>query len=573
MTDRVKFTYSSNINGNVVEVELPFRVLVLANLSGDERSKDIVENKAINVNRDSIGAVMTGLKCNVAINVPNKLTDEGSLLIEHDIRSMDDFRPESLSANIKELAQIREISGELYNILDNTGGEDSNYYELIKNSESLTPLFDYFEEIPEDIDDDSINFIITELDDRVSSQMDAILHHDDFVAMERVWRSIDFLCRQTNFSENCSIDLFNCSTEGMLEDFEDAPEIVSSKLYELIYAEEFGQYGGKPYSLVIVDELFGSTAQDVWLLQQLASIASMAHCPVLSGAKPQMFDVDSYAELPSIRDMQSLFEQPKYIKLNSLRENPDSRYLGLTVPGFLLRDKYNSDNNHLHYKEKMAKKSGFNGLWGNSAFAMASRFINSYAVTRWCIDSTGNPNGVVEGLQVDNKALGQLVPVQVMLTDKLVSDLNDHGFIPLSLHKADNIAAFYSANSLFKSSAADDTKQSELNDNIASQLPYLFIISRFAHYLKVMQREHLGSWINRSNIEKELNDWVKQYVSDMDNPAPNVRARRPLRKAKIRVTEIEGKDDWFSFNIELIPHLKYMGNSFSLSEAGKLEKN
>ena len=214
-------------------------------------------------------------------------------------------------------------------------------------------------------------------------------------------------------------------------------------------------------------------------------------------------------------------------------------------------------------------------LWGNSAFALATRLLDSFARYRWCLNVTGKDEGLVDGLSVsgvagDNMRTGK-IPTQILLTDKREAEVVAQGFIPLSVHKGDDTVAFYSAYSTYKISN-ENRDGSDLAERLGAQIPYLMIVSRISHYLKMMQREHIGSWKNRHDIDQELNNWLKQYVSDMDNPAPGVRGRRPLRRAEIKVREVEGKGDWYLTKIQITPHIKYMGTQFTLSETSKLEK-
>jgi type VI secretion system protein ImpC len=212
-------------------------------------------------------------------------------------------------------------------------------------------------------------------------------------------------------------------------------------------------------------------------------------------------------------------------------------------------------------------------LWGNSAFAFVPRLADSFARTRWCLNIAGDEFGKVEGLDLTTTG-ARVIPTEVLVTDRRESDLVRHGFLPLTVHKGVDTAAFYAAQSIQQ--VADDGEghaAAILSRKLGAQLPYLFIVSRLAHYIKMMQREHIGSWSNSADIERQVNEWLKQYISDMDNPAASVRARRPLRRARLSVREVEGKGDWYLLDLKVMPHLKYMGSSFTLSELGKLDKN
>ncbi|MFT6156551.1 MAG: type VI secretion system protein ImpC, partial [Neolewinella sp.] len=229
------------------------------------------------------------------------------------------------------------------------------------------------------------------------------------------------------------------------------------------------------------------------------------------------------------------------------------------------------------YKERFKKSD--TGPWGNAAFAFASRLIHSFATTRWCINISGDTHGKVEGLMMRDKqsraTSDQKIPTEILISDRRETELVNWGFLPLTVHKGANSAAFYSANSVQSKQLFPDTpagKKAAINNFLGSQISYLIIICRLSHYIKMMQREHIGTWKNRSEIHNELNDWLRQYVADMDSPTASVRARRPLRHAQVNVEEVEGKAGWYLVQLAVTPHLKYMGSSFTLKESGKLDK-
>ena len=403
--------------------------------------------------------------------------------------------------------------------------------------------------------------------------------YEDFMKMEAAWRSLDFLVSRVDFSENCEVDVLNISKQGVMDDFEDSPEVTQSAFYQLVYAAEFGQFGGKPYGVIIGNYEFTPKAFDVKLLQRIASVAAIAHLPFIGSASAEFFGITSYTGFSKLRDIKSLFDQPAYAKWNSFRDSPDSRYIGLTLPSFLLRQPDDITIGSIVYRETSGKNDR-NLLWGNSAYAFASRLTDSFAKYRWCLNITGHDSGQVQGLNIssttDNTMQAGKIPTQVLITDRRETEVVAQGFIPLSVHKGDDTAAFYSAYSTHITQSENNNSERSENDlsrRLSAQIPYLLIICRISHYIKMMQREHIGSWTNRREIDEGLNQWLKQYVSDMDNPAPGVRSRRPLRKAAIKVREVEGKGDWFLTNIEITPHLKFMGNSFTLKETSKLEKS
>ncbi|MFP7754273.1 type VI secretion system contractile sheath large subunit [Thermodesulfobacteriota bacterium B35] len=427
-----------------------------------------------------------------------------------------------------------------------------------------------------------VDEMIAEIDRKLSLQIDAILHHPDFQKLESAWRSLKYLVDNTDFRENIKLEMLNVSKEDLLDDFEDAPEIPKSGLYKTVYTAEYGQFGGQPYAAMIGNYEFGPGPQDIKLLQNIASVAAMAHAPFIAAAGPQFFDLDDFRELPNLKDLKSIFESPKYIKWQSFRESEDARYVGLTLPRFLLRLPYGPETMPL--KEFNYEEHVENGhdryLWGNTAFAFATRLTDSFAKYRWCANIIGPMGGgTVEDLPLHQyEAMGAVqtkIPTEVLISERREFELAEEGFIALTMRKGSDNAAFFSANSVQKPKffgISKEGKEAELNYKLGLQLPYMFVINRLAHYLKVIQRENIGTWKERSDLENELNKWISQYVTEMDNPPPIARSRRPLREAQVTVEDVEGEPGWYRVGLKVRPHFKYMGAFFTLSLVGKLDK-
>jgi type VI secretion system protein ImpC len=428
----------------------------------------------------------------------------------------------------------------------------------------------------------AVDEMIADLDQKLSRQVDTILHNKEFQQLESAWTSLKFLIDKTDFRENVKVEVMNVTKTDLLDDFEDAPEITKSGLYKLAYTQEYGQFGGKPYGLMVGNYEFGPSAPDIKLLQNLASVATMSHAPFVAAAGAQFFGIDSFTGLPNLKDLKSIFEMPQYIKWQSFRESEDSRNVALALPHFLLRIPYGPDTKPVKgfsYREDTTDGDG-GFLWGNAAFAFASRITDSFAKYRWCANIIGpQGGGAVEDLPVyQYEAMGELqtkIPTEVLISERREFELAEEGFVALTMRKGSDNAAFFSANSTQKPKVFANTpegKQAELNYKLGTQLPYTFVVSRLAHYIKVIQRENIGTWKERGDLETELNNWIRQYVADQDNPSPGVRSRRPLRKASIEVTDVEGEPGWYRVNMQVQPHFKYMGASFTLSLVGKLDK-
>ena len=427
-----------------------------------------------------------------------------------------------------------------------------------------------------------VDRMIAEIDAKLSRQMDEILHNAEFQALESSWRGLKLLVDRTNFRENIKLEIINASKQDLLDDFEDSPEITQSGLYKHIYTAEYGQLGGQPVGALIANYFFDPSAPDVKTLQYVASVASMSHAPFIAAAGPKFFGLESFTGLPDLKDLKDHFEGPQFAKWQSFREQEDARYVGLTVPRFLLRNPYDPEDNPVKtfvYKENVAN-SHEHYLWGNTAYTFASKLTDSFAKFRWCPNIIGpQSGGAVEDLPLHHfESMGEIetkIPTEVLVSDRREYELAEEGFIALTMRKGSDNAAFFSANSAQKPKffgISEEGKTAELNYKLGTQLPYMFIINRLAHYLKVLQREQIGAWKERTDLELELNKWIRQFVADQENPSSEVRSRRPLRAAQVIVSDVDGEPGWYRVSLNVRPHFKYMGADFTLSLVGKLDK-
>jgi type VI secretion system protein ImpC len=426
-----------------------------------------------------------------------------------------------------------------------------------------------------------VDDMINEIDAKLSLQLNAIMHNREFRKLESSWRSLKYLVDKTDFRENNKIAILNVSKEDLLADFEDAPEVVKSGLYKHLYTAEYGQFGGQPVGAVIADYDFGPGPQDMKLLQYAASVSTMAHAPFIAGADKSFFGLDSWEGLPNLKDLHTIFEGPQYAKWRSFRETEDARSVGLALSRFLLRLPYGENTvpvKGFNYTEEADKTDDF--CWGNTSFALAVRLTDSFAKYRWCTNIIGpQGGGAVEDLPLYHfESMGQTqtkIPTQVLISERREYELSEEGFIALTMRKGSDNAAFFSANSCQIPKIFPNTpegKEAETNYRLSTQLPYMMIMSRLAHYIKVIQRENIGTWKERGDIERELNKWISQYVTEMDNPDPVTRSKRPLRMAHVEVSDVASNPGWYSVTIKARPHFKYMGSNFTLSLVGKLEK-
>jgi type VI secretion system protein ImpC len=432
------------------------------------------------------------------------------------------------------------------------------------------------------IDRATVDEMIAELDERLSAQVNEILHAPEVQQVEATWRELKFLVDHVDFRENVRVEVVNLPKADLAADIDDAPELVRSGLYRTVYSAEYGTFGGSPYGLLLANYDFDHGPRDMQLLRSCAAIAAMAHAPFVANASPRFFGADSFLALPGLKDVRSQFEGPQYARWEAFRDTDDARNVGLCLPRFLLRLPYSQEtlpSKSFNFQEDVVGHHE-RYLWGHASIAFATRVADSFAKYRWCPNIIGpSSGGTIDDLPLHHyEAMGEVqtkIPTEIQLTERREFELSEEGFIGFVHRKGTDNACFFSANSpqrpkLFGNS--DEGRSAETNYRLGTQLPYMFIISRLAHYIKVLERERIGSSRERGDLERELNKWITQYVVTMDNPSPSVRAQRPLRQAQVTVEEVAGQAGWFRCNLRVRPHFKYMGADFTLSLVGKLDK-
>ncbi len=560
VNERINLTFKDHEDN---DIELPLKMLVLCDLTGDIRSEEISDNALIKVESD-VSGLLAAQNVSISFHLENILRPSSSEAVRlvYELTCLEDFEPENVLSGIPALSSALQLHNQL-------GDNSIKSIKLLESLSNFGFVADEYLEFNERL------VIQAEIQQRMNEQLNLIIQNEKFRALESSWRSLSYLYEHTNFQENTELFILNSSKQALLEDFEDATDVTQSSLYQIVYSAEFGQFGGRPYSLMIGDFEFTQNTMDIALLQNLARLSAISHCPLLSSASANLFGIESYSEFSKIRDISSHFDQPQYAKWNSFRQSEDSRYVCLALPKFLLRASHSSVGQGFNFQEAASKKNA--GLWGNAAFALATRFANSYANFRWYVNVMGNEFGLLDNLKMksDYGSMRSQIPTEIMISDRSATQLSKNGFTPLVIHKASKQAGFMtipSCKNLQNNADTADGRQNDLNQRLESQLPYMLISCRFSQYIKVMQRENIGSWQTRSQIDQSLNKWLKQFVSDMDNPAPTVRARRPLRDARINVRDMDGQSGWFLSTISITPHFKYMGQSFTLTERGRLEK-
>ncbi|MCT8329459.1 type VI secretion system contractile sheath large subunit [Albidovulum sediminis] len=427
----------------------------------------------------------------------------------------------------------------------------------------------------------SIESIIAVIDRKLTEQVNEILHHEDFQQLESAWRGLHYLVNNTETDEMLKIRVFNISKKDMHKTLRKFKGTAwdQSPIFKKVYEEEFGQFGGEPYGCLVADYHFDHSPPDVELLGEMAKIAAAAHAPLITGAKPTLFQMDSWSELANPRDLTKIFQTPEYASWRSLRESEDSKYVGLAMPRFLGRLPYGSKTDPV---EEFAFEEDTEGAdsnkygWVNAAYGMAVNINRSFKQYGWCSRIRGiESGGAVENLPshtfpTDDGGVDQKCPTEIAISDRREAELAKNGMMPLIHRKNSDVAAFIGAQSLHKPAEYDDA-DATANANLAARLPYLFATCRFAHYLKCIVRDKIGSYKSRNDMQSWLQDWINQYVDfSAETSHETEKARRPLAAAEVVVEEVEGNPGYYTSKFFLKPHYQLEGLSVSLRLVSKL---
>lgn len=410
----------------------------------------------------------------------------------------------------------------------------------------------------------AINERVAEIDKILSDQLNAIMHDPSFQALEASWRGLHDMVFGTETSSRLKLRLLNVTKKDLLKDLESAVDHDMSVLFKHVYEAEYGTFGGHPYSLLIGDFEFGRHPQDLALLERISKVAAAAHAPFIAAVSPSMFDMASFTELGVPRDLSKVFESAELATWRGLRESEDSRYLALVMPRYAARLPYGAKTQpveNFNFEEEVDGTDHSKYLWANSAYQLGLRITDAFAQYGWTTAIRGvEGGGKVEGLvsHAYKTAEGDVVlkcPTEVTITDRREKELNDLGFISIVHSKGSDFAAFFGSQTVNKSKLYNKDA-ANANAALSSRLPCVLAASRFAHYLKVMMRDKVGSFQNRGQIEGYLNNWIADYVL-LNGDAPQAtKARLPLGEARVDVTEVAGKPGAYQATVFLKPHFQ-----------------
>jgi type VI secretion system protein ImpC len=427
----------------------------------------------------------------------------------------------------------------------------------------------------------SINAIVAEIDRKLAEQINLIMHNPQFQALEASWRGLHYLVNNTETDEMLKIKVFNVSKKDLAKSLKKYKGTAwdQSPIFKKVYELEYGQLGGEPYGCLVGDYYFDHSAPDVELLSGMAQIAAAAHAPFIAAASPTTMQMDSWGELANPRDLTKIFQTPEYAAWRSMRESDDSKYVGLAMPRFLSRMPYGAKTNpveEFEYEEDTSAADSSKYTWCNAAYAMAVNINRAFKLYGWCSRIRGvESGGAVEGLPVhtfpsDDGGVDMKCPTEIAISDRREAELAKNGFMPLIHRKNSDIAAFIGAQSLNKPSEYDDP-DATANANLAARLPYMFACCRFAHYLKCIVRDKIGSFKERSDMERWLSNWILNYVDgDPANSSEETKARKPLAAAEVVVEEVEGNPGYYTSKFFLRPHYQLEGLTVSLRLVSKL---
>jgi type VI secretion system protein ImpC len=423
-----------------------------------------------------------------------------------------------------------------------------------------------------------INARIAQIDHLVSIQLNEIMHNAAFQKLESSWRGVKYLMDQSETGTMLKIRILNVSKKELLKDLQRAPEFDQSAIFKKIYEEEYGVFGGSPFGALVGDYEFGKHPEDLELLEGISHVAAAAHAPFCAAASADMFNLPSWTNLDAPRDLAKIFDTTEYAKWKGFRQSEDSRYVALCLPRVLSRLPYGKDTKpveEFNYEEQVDGSDHEKYLWMNAAFGLATRMTNSFSQHGMCVAMRGvEGGGLVDGLPVhnfytDGGDIAMKCPTEVPVTDRREKELADLGFVPLVHCKDTDYAAFFSVQSCQKPKMYD-TDSANANARLSAQLPYIMATSRFAHYLKAMMRDKIGSFMSRTDAEIFLNRWITRYVIPDDTASPQMKARCPLREARVDVAEVPGKPGVYRAVAFLRPHFQLEELTVSLRLVAEL---
>ncbi len=617
---RVHITYDVEIGNAIVQRELPLIVGILADLSGSpaEPLPVLKERDFVEIDRDNFDEVMEGFVPRLTMKVADSLSEEegATTNIELLFKSINDFSPLNLVRSIPKTNEIYQARIHLRDFLAKLDGNDAldelltellsdealqtevkgvyadqEDLSAVEPSEFISKLLEEggmaldesqrsyaltlvgqfaLDILGQEASDfagdaaDRMNDRISQIDNLLTQQINLVMHDEGFQKLEATWRGLHYLVMNTETSTRLKLRVLNVSKRDLLKDLQKASEFDQSALFKKVYEDEFGTYGGDPFSVLVGDYEFGRHPEDIELLEKLSGVAAAAHAPFIAAAYAKLFDLQDYFRLSQPRDLSKIFESAELIKWRSFRDSEDSRYVTLTLPKVLLRLPYGPDTvvvDGFDFKEDVDGTDASRYLWGNPAFILGQRITNAFSKFGWLAAIRGvEGGGLVEGLPAHTfrTAAGDVrltCPTQVAITDRREKELNDLGFMAILHCKGTDKAAFFGGQTTNQPKKYN-TDEANANARTSAMMPYILNASRFAHYIKVIMRDKVGSFLTKDNVSDYLNTWIASYVLIDDGAVNEIKARYPLREARIDVTDVPGKPGSYKATVFLKPHFQ-----------------
>ena len=429
----------------------------------------------------------------------------------------------------------------------------------------------------------TINATIKAIDEKLSAQLAAVMHHPDFQKLEGTWRGLNYLVMNSETSAMLKIKVLNVSKRELFNDVDKAVEFDQSQIFKKLYENEFGTPGGEPYGALVGDYEFINHPEDIDLLGKMSNVAAAAFCPFISAADPRLFGFDDWQELSKPRDLEKIFTTIEYTKWTSYRNSEDSRFVSLVMPRVLSRMPYGADTKPIEefgYEEVDASKPVPHDhfTWMNAAYVMGTKMTDAFAKYGFCTAIRGaEGGGKVEGLPAfiftsDDGDKDLKCPTEIGITDRREAELSKLGFLPLCHYKNTDYAVFFGGQTTQKPKKYD-RPEATANAAISARLPYIMATSRFAHYLKVMARDWIGSFKEAADVENELNRWIKNYVNASETSGQETRAKYPLREAKVVVQEIPGQPGSYNAIAWMRPWLQFEELTTSMRMVASIPKS
>lgn len=555
------------------EVQLPFRLLVLGEFFPDQSQEDFYRAEPAPVSLRNFNRLLSAQ--NISLTIPLAELSLGDTCrhwfadanetVTFRLHSLEDFNPEMLAQREPTLAKVQGLLVQVQNLKIRYRERSTIDLSAVSKSDRvLLGLPDGETAFSRDV----LDFLLTDVAASLNELLNRIIHYPSLQKLEAAWRGLHLLAQTAGDNANCQVCFLPVSMDMLRDDLGRASDLIDSRLFDVLYANEYGQFGGKPYGAVIADYLFELNDTDIALMRRLALLGSTAHAPIISKAAPSFFGVKHYGDLANLSSLKGIQTGERYIKWRAFQSSPEAMYLVLTLPRILLRNLYSVANGNVNaslFEEDIGSDDS-PYLWGNAAYALGTCLLRSFQRHGICTDITGDEGGEVLGLphlHLKNTS-DKLLPVEVLFSENKEAELIGLGFTPLSVAKAQDKVLFYAANSVFWGALQSHNEQPVI-EHLGAQLPYLFVILRIAHYLKMICRDMIGSVASVAELEAQLQRWLKRYVSDVESPSPSVRLRRPLKKVDLRVGPDPRRADWLAVDLAITPHLKYMDQDFTLT--------